>query len=177
MPGGKRAIRFSFDGAALSHDDIEPLETGAWLRQLRRLAMNLPQSKEALARSLRQSFYLAQLTPRPLRHVIGCNVAEQKFEQLLESGELLSAALALVGDRLNYNLTRLDGGRVEAEVWLPTEDPGSPALGPTPPFALHQAWLQCLATLDERVDFTQLTVRLPARHKSQSARRPKLTEH
>jgi hypothetical protein len=158
--------------------DIEPLETGTWLRQLRKLAASLPQSEEALVRSLRQSFYLAQLTPRPLRHVVGCSVAERELERLLESGELLTAALALVGDRLNYSLTRLDGGeRIEAEVWFPAEDSGSPVTGPAEPFAIHFAWLRCLATLNERVDFSQLAVGLPARHISQSSRRPKLTEH
>lgn len=162
----------------MSHDDIEPLETGAWLRQLRKLAMSLPQSEDALVRALRQSFYLAQLTPRPLRHVVGCSLLEREFERLLESGELLSAALALVGERLNYNLTRLDGGgRIEAEVWFPTEDCGSPVSGPSAPFAIYLAWLQCLAALNERVDFTQLSAGLPARRKSQSSRRLKLTEH
>jgi hypothetical protein len=162
----------------LRHDDIEPLDTGAWLRQLRKLAMSLPQSKEALVRSLRKSFYLAQLTPRPLRHVVGCSLPEREFERLLESGEVLTAALALVGDHLNYNLTRLDGGtRFDAEVWFPTEDCGSTVSGPTAPFAVYVAWLKCLATLDECVDLIQLAAGLPDRRISQSSQRPKLTEH
>lgn len=162
----------------MSDDDIEPLEAGAWLRQLKKLAMCPPQSEEALVRSLRQSFYLAQLTPRPLRHVVGCNLPEREFERLLDSGELLAAGLALVGDQLNYNLTCLDGGRrIEAEVWFPTEDSGPPVSGPAPPFAIHLAWLQCLATLDEYADFTQLAAGLPDQRKSQSSRRLKLTEH
>ena len=177
-PGGKRVIRSSFDGVALSHEDIEPLETGAWLRQLRKLASSLLHSEEALVRSLRQSFYLAQLTPRPLRHVVSCSLPEREFERLLESGELLSAALALVGDRLNYSLSRLEGGeRIEAEVWFPAEGSGSTVCGLAPPFAVHLAWLQCLATLDERTDFTPLLAGLPGQRKSQSSRRPKSTEH
>lgn len=175
--GGKRAFGLAQRGR-MSRVDIEPLETGVWLRQLRKLATSLPQNEEALVRSLRQSFYLAQLTPRPLRHVVSCSLAEREFERLLESGELLAAALALVGDQLNYNLTRLDGGRrIQAEVWFPTEDPGSPVSGPAAPFAIYLAWIQCLATLDEGVDFTELAAGLPDQRESQSSRRPKLTEH
>ena len=171
-------MRGGVDGVVLSHEDIEPLETGVWLGQLRKLASsNLP-SEEALIRSLRQSFYLTQLTPRPLRHVVGCSLPEPEFERLLESGELLSAALALVGERLNYNLSRLDGGgRIEAEVWFPSEGSGGNVSSLAAPFAIHLAWLQCLAALDERTDFTRLLAGLPGQRKSQSSRRPKSTEH
>lgn len=165
-------------GGIVRHDDIEPLETGVWLRQLRELATSAPQSAEALARSLRRGFFLVQLTPRPLRHVVSCSLSEREFEELLESDALLMAALELLGDRLNYSLTRLDGGRwAEAEVWFPHESPSSTASGPTAPFAIFQAWLQCLATLDERADFSQLPAGPPIRRKSQFSLRPRSTEH
>lgn len=158
--------------------DIEPLETGSWLRQLRELAMNAPQSEETLARSLRRGFYLAQLTPRPLRHVVGCTLPEREFEQLLESGASLTAALALVGDWFNYRLTRLGGGKpAEAEVWFSNESQRSTASGPAAQFAIFQAWLQCLATLDESADFTQWPADLPVRRKSQFSLHPRSTEH
>jgi hypothetical protein len=158
--------------------NIEPLETGTWLRQLRDLAMSAPQSEEALVRSLRRGFYLAQLTPRPLRHVVGCTLPEHEFEQLLESGASLTAALALVGKRLNYSLTRLDGGKpAEAEVWFPNESQRSTASGPAAQFAIFQAWLQCLATLDESADFNQWPAGLPVRRKSQFSLHPRSTEH
>ena len=162
----------------MSNDDIEPLEPRVWLRQLRKLAMTSPESGEALARSLRRGFYLAQLTPRPLRHFIGCSLPEREFERLLESGELLTAALALVGDRLNYSLTRLCGGkRIEAEVWFPNENPWATVSGSAAALAIFQAWLQCLATLDESADFSRLSADPPIRRKSQFSRRPKSTEH
>ena len=171
-------MRCGADEVVLSREDIEPLETGAWLGQLKKLASANPHNEESLVRSLRQSFYLTQLAPRPLRHVVGCSLPEPEFERLLESGELLSAALALVGERLNYNLSRLDaGGRIEAEVWFPSEGSGGDVTGLTAPFAIHLAWLQCLAALDERSDFTRLLAGLPDQRKSQSSRRPKSTEH
>lgn len=140
--------------------------------------MSPPRSEGALVRSLRQGFYLVQLTPRPLRHVVSCSLSERQFERLLESGELLAAALALLGDRLNYNLTRSDDGqRVEAAVWYPSEDARDCVSGSAGPFAIFQAWLQCLAALDESVKFTQLAADLPVLRKSQSLRRLKLTEH
>lgn len=124
--------------------------------------MIFPQTEEALARSLRRGFYLAQLTPRPLRHFVGCNLPEREFEQLLESGALLQAALSLVGDQLDHKLTRLDDGNLsEAAVWLPNESPSGTACSPVAPFAVFQAWLRCLATLDESADFSQLPAGFP----------------
>ena len=162
----------------MNHDDIEPLEPGVWLVQLRKLASSAPRSEEALNRSLRRGFYLAQLTPRPLRHIVDCNLSERKFEQLLETGAQLTAALALVGDRLNYRVARLDGGgRIEAEVWFPNEKPCGTASGLAVPVAIFQAWLQCLSTLDQRADFSLWSACLPAPRKSQSAQRQKLIEH
>jgi hypothetical protein len=162
----------------VSYDDIEPLETSAWLRQLRKLAAAPPECELALGRSLRQGFYLAQLTPRPLRQFVRCNLPEVEFERVLEDGELLTAALALVGDRLNYSLTRLDGGnRVEAAVWFPNEMPWGTLLGSDAPSAIFQAWLQCLATLDDSADFSQLPAGRPIPRRSQSELRPRSTEH
>lgn len=174
--GGKRAFLVQLCGGTVSHD-IEPLETGVWLHQLRELVETSRQCDEALARSLRRGLYLVQLAPRPLRYVLGSGPSESEFERLLESDALLPAALALVGDRLNYSLSRLDGGRLaEAQVWFPNEKPSRAAYGPAE-FALFQAWLECLATLDERADFSQFQAAPPSQRKSQFALRQRLTEH
>lgn len=178
MTRGSKQEYSSLGGVAVTQEDIEPLETGAWLRQLRKLASSPPQTDEALVKSLRRSFHLVQLTPRPLRHAIGCSLSEQEFERLLQAGDLLPAALALIGDGLNYTISRLDGGaRAEGEVWFPSESSGSTVVALSVPFAIHLAWHQCLAALDERTDFTRLLAGLPDQHKFQSSRRPKSTEH
>ena len=162
----------------MSHDDIEPLEPGIWLLQLRKLATRLPAEEAALVTCLRRGFHLVQLTPRPLRHVVACKVAEEEFEQLLESGALLPATVALVGDLLNYSVTQraVEGG-AEAEVWFPNEPAFSHATGTSAPFALFAAWLECLLTLERVDDPSQEGVTSPVRRRSQSGRRPKLTEH
>lgn len=163
---------------AVNHGDIEPLETGIWLRELGKLAQSCPRGEAALTRALRRGLYLAQLTPRPLRHLVGCSVTEPEFEQLLEAGELFKAARALVGDRLGYNLTRVDRGpRIEAEVWFPAENPCGISSGSSEAFALFQAWLECLAALDQEADFSRLSAYPPVRRKSQFSQRPRLTEH
>ena len=158
-------------------NDIEPLEPGVWLLQLQKLAARSPAEEAALVTCLRRAFHLVQLTPRPLRHVIACNVWEEAFEELLESGALLPAAVALVGDHLNYSLThRVVEGRAEAEVWFPNDPAFSHGAGSSAPFALFAAWLECLLTLD-RLDDSNQEFTSPVRRKSQSGRRPKLTEH
>jgi hypothetical protein len=162
----------------MSHDDIEPLEPGIWLLQLQKVATICPAEEAALAMGLRRAFHLVQLAPRPLRHLITCALSEQAFEELLEAGALLPAAVALVGDRLNYSLTQKSlEGRAEAEVWFPNDAAYSHATGSSAPFALFAAWLECLLTLDRPEDPNQERIKSPIRRKSQSARRPKLTEH
>ena len=84
----------------MSHD-VEPLETGVWLVQLRNLAMRRSRGEVELAASLRRAFHLAQLAPRPLHHLVGCPLPESEFERLLESETLLPAALGLLGNGFN----------------------------------------------------------------------------
>lgn len=173
---GEARVLVQLGGGTVSHD-IEPLETSVWLHQLRELVMTSRQSDEALARSLRRGLYLAQLAPRPLRLVLGIGPSESEFERLLEAEALLPAALALVGDRLNYSLSCLDGGRLaEAQVWFPNERPSTSASG-SAASALFQAWLQCLTALDEPADLSQFLAGPPTRRKSQVGLRPRLTEH
>ena len=59
--GRDKQMRCGADEVVLSREDIEPLETGAWLGQLKKLASSNPHNDESLVRSLRQSFYLTQL--------------------------------------------------------------------------------------------------------------------
>ena len=161
----------------MSHD-VEPLETGVWLAQLGDLATHPPQGDAALAVALRRGFYLAQLAPRPLRHLVACQVPENEFEQLLESGSLLRAALALLGKGLNYTLSHMDSaGRIEAEVWFSSECQGGMAAASSPPAAIFAAWLESLLALDENVGLGEAPPSLPVRRKCLSARRPRLTEH
>src|SRR5690606_19365337 len=111
-----------------------------------------------------------------LHHLIGCTVPESEFEHLLESETLLPAALALLGNGLNYALTRVNrAGGVGAEVWFSNECHGGTANASSAPSAIFGAWLDCLLTLDARFDDAPLNP--PIRRKCLSERRPRLTEH
>lgn len=161
----------------MSHYNIEPLEPTIWLLQLKKLAESIPAEEAELMRALRRAFYLVQLAPRPLRHVIACAEPEQQFEKLLQAGDLLAAAEALAGDPLQYILALGAKGGAEAEVRFPGAPASCRAVAPTAALALFAAWLQCLLTLDEPHEFGEDWARFPSPRKSLSGRRPKLTEH
>lgn len=159
--------------------DVEPLETGVWLAQLENLAANASHDEARLVACLRRGFHLALLAPRPLRHLIGCTASEPEFENLLEHRAMLPAALSLLGTSMNYTLSHLDSaGRIEAEVWFSNECHGGGAVAPTAPLAIFRAWLDCLTALERTTPKTDpVDPSLPALHRSQSGRRPTLTEH
>lgn len=161
----------------MSHD-VEPLETGVWLGQLRKLAARRARNEKELAAALRRGFHLAVLTPRPLRDLVACPLPESEFELLLESEAHLPAALALLGHGLNYTLSHLNrAGRIEAEVWFSNECEGGVARATTAPAALFAAWLNCLLTLDPRAGEASKLPSPPIRRRCLSERRPRLTEH
>ena len=161
----------------MSHD-VEPLETGVWLGQLRKLAVRRARFERELAASLRRGFHLAVLAPRPLRDLVACPLPESEFELLIESEAYLPAALALLGNGLNYALSHLNrAGRIEAEVWFSNEREGGVARATTAPVALFAAWLNCLLTLDRSASQAARLPSPPVRRRSLSERRPRLTEH
>jgi hypothetical protein len=156
----------------MSHDDIEPLQPRVWLLQVRKLAARTVAEDYRLEAAFRQALYLSQLTPRPLRHIVRCNLAEESFEELLEAQAFVPAAFALIGDHLGYRLTRAAGGdKVEAQVWLPGEETGYSARGPSIAPTILKAWLGCLATLDELARFTRMSALLPISYKAQAGLR------
>jgi hypothetical protein len=162
----------------MSYEDIEPLEPTVWLLQLKNLALRSLDERDELERALRHALHLAQLTPRPLRHLVSCGVAEDLFEELLKGGAFELAALALVGDRLGLRLVRASAGSpAEAEVWFHGEEEGASCSDPSLAIAILQAWLACLAALDRPAVFNRMSARRPSLHKARSGRRPHSTEH
>jgi hypothetical protein len=130
---------------------------------------------------LRHAFHLVQLTPGPLKGVVRCEYSESPFEELLEHGAFDSAAVALIGSPICFELnTRLDAGKrvVDAKVWLPNQA-GLPktASAESVASALLGAWSICLVALRQRSlgDGDQDPRQYP--HIVPPAQRPKLTEH
>lgn len=79
-------------------DDIEPLEFGAWFCRISHVSSWPIHETDTLERALRHSFHLVQLAPLALRPVINCAVSEDEFEALLDEGDQLGAATALICD-------------------------------------------------------------------------------
>lgn|SRR5690606_14765141 len=157
--------------------DVEPLEAGVWLGQLRKLASRRYRGDEKLAAALRRGFHLAVLAPRPLQHLVGCGLSESEFEQLLEANALFSAALALLGGGLDYSLSHINEvGRVEAEVWFSSDCRGGVGGASSAPAAIFRAWLNCLCALESAAP-GEMPLSPPIRRRWLSERRPRLTEH
>ena len=158
--------------------DVEPLETGIWLAQLGNLATRCSRDALDIAACLRRGFHLALLAPRPLRHLVGCSISEPEFEHLLERRAILPAALSLLGNSMNYTLTQLNSADgIEAEVWFSNECHGGCGTASVAPLAIFRAWLACLTGLQPSDEFDPVAPSLPTLRRSQSGRRPTLTEH
>jgi hypothetical protein len=132
-------------------EDIEPLEPAIWFQAIRKLFGCCDvKTAEELEMLLRHGYHLLQLTPRPLREVIGSDTGEVEFEELLATGAFDSAADRLVGPLLAYSVRRLRPGLYEAEIRLPGQDKASVARGSSIGLAVVRAWRESLLTLEER---------------------------
>ncbi|HVT54952.1 MAG TPA: hypothetical protein VHD34_02725 [Xanthobacteraceae bacterium] len=134
---------------------IEPLDPELWFQALERLSSRISASNDNDVESmLRHALHLVQLTPGPLKGVVRCEIGEDAFEAFLERGAFDSAAIALVGSPMCYELNcALEAGRrvIEARAWIPSQaaQPG-PAAGECLASALLGAWTGCLVALRRR---------------------------
>lgn len=162
-----------------SPDGIEPLEPELWFQALERLSGMGPAAE--CAHMLRHAFHLVQLTPGPLKGIVRCEVSESEFEEFLDCGALDSAAIALIGSPMCFELAcaLCDGQRtIEARVWLPAQT-GRPssAAGSCVHGALVGAWSNSLVSLRQRSHANANQVRRRSRHIAPPAPHQKLSEH
>jgi hypothetical protein len=163
-------------------DDIEPLEPDLWFRALERLSNRIVASdNNDVASTLRHAFHLVQLTPGPLKGVVRCELAESAYEQFLECGAFASAAAALIGSPMCYEVAcglRAGSRVIEAKAWLPGQT-GRPAVvsGDSLSSALMGAWAACLVGLRRRSLAPEDSTLHQFPHKAPPAPRPKLTGH
>lgn len=104
--------------------DIEPLELFEWFDRARVLLdkLNAIDPDSGIESALRRAFHFAQLTPHPLRDLVSPSISEADYEILLDNGAYVSAALALIGARVGYQLMRsINSDDVEATVCFSTD--------------------------------------------------------
>jgi hypothetical protein len=129
-------------------NEIEALDAETWFRTIEKLSRRLAQAEDGyLLPSLRQAFHLVQLTPRPLRCAISCNLGELAFEALLEAQATESAAQALVGPAMIYTLSAQSSGEFEATVTLAKTERLTPVRADSAAAALLVAWTNYLLGL------------------------------
>jgi hypothetical protein len=156
---------------------VEPLEPEIWFEQIRTLATRLSRlggdSPEAV---IRKAYYLVQLTPTPLRHVVRCQTDEAVFEQMLDSGAYDAAVTALIGSPVGFEISR-DAGRagISASVRLPDDAGVGAARDQTVARALLAAWSRCLEGLRTRATSDLNLGRDP--HIGRSAPPPRSSRH
>jgi hypothetical protein len=169
-------------GESGNSHEIEPLEPDLWFGAIERLSRKLPADNGGeLENMLRHGFHLVQLTPGPLKGTVRCEIGEEAFEELLDLGAFDTAALALLGSPMCFELVcSLDRGRrvVTGKAWLPGQD-GRPtvASGDSLAAALVHAWAKCLIALRQRS--LQEADPAPRRypHRAPLAQHQKLSEH
>jgi hypothetical protein len=165
-----------------SSQGSEPLEPELWFSAVERLSRKLSASNDSDVESmLRHALHLLQLTPGPLKGLVRCEIGEEAFEQFLEQGAFDSAALALVGSPMCYEMgTSLNGGArlIEARAWLPGQS-GRPssASAESLAVALLAAWSACLVALRRRSLAPAGSTLHQFPHIVRPERRPKLTGH
>ena len=130
--------------------EIEALDRNTWERALTELSGRSVKG-ECISRSLRHAFHLVQLTPSSLTHVVRCSLNEAKFENLLETEAFGEAALALLGDRLDYSLSHsASAGDVFAKVWYSEYQERCERTRDSAAAALFTAWMGCILSVCRR---------------------------
>lgn len=139
---------------------VEPLEPELWFEQTRTIAARIARlGDEAPDAVIRKAFFLIQLTPGPLRHVVSCQIEEAELERMLACEAYDAAVAALVGAPLGVEMAREpEQDVIRATVRLPGDGIVGVASDRTIARALLAAWSRCLdslfsnATLDLNLD-------------------------
>lgn len=156
---------------------VEPLQPELWFEQIRTIAARLSRlDGEAPDAVIRKAFYLIQLAPAPLRHVIACQTDESVLERMLADGAYDAAVTALVCAPIGFELSREpEEDMVEATVRLPGDAGVGVASDTTIARALLAAWSRCLEAL--RSNATADLTPDRGRRKAPPARHPRSFRH
>lgn len=135
--------------------EIEPLEPTIWFERLRSVGVRAlaldGHSPEPLFRHL---FHLSQLTPGPLKHLVSTQMSEESFEGLLDCEAYASAALALMGQGMDYRIASpIGGGKVTVALSLGSGPTIAEVTASCLASAFLLAYCKCICALADRAHF------------------------
>lgn len=124
---------------------VEPLDTALWFRQIEKIAGG---GFVGMEERLRHASHLLQLTPSAFRDVVRLAVSEERFEELLEAGDLDEAAHHLIGQPTALSVESEPGSeRVRAEISCVILNRVIQGTGETVAAAVLDTWTKCLLAL------------------------------
>jgi hypothetical protein len=133
----------------MSEEDIEPLTPELWFERIELIANRKLGSTE---NALRHALHLLQLTPRQWRPREYGTIDEERYEALLEAGDLDAAARTLVAaPTLTVSATSSPNG-VEVAIGCKTLNRTIHGKGDSIAAAILQAWTKCLFMLRSESD-------------------------
>lgn len=159
----------------MSESELRPLDANLWFESLERLRMAACGSGGQIEKRLRQSYYLANLTPLVFAKFANRDLPEADFEAFLAHSAFETAAVSLIGRNLSFEIVRTcPGPEASARVWAGDICGEAHVSSDCVASALIQAWLEFLLQLKGREQDMHLPARPKDRRKSRSAppRRP-----
>lgn len=127
------------------NEHIEPLSSSLWFQRIEKIANGELASTE---NALRHACHLLQLTPAPFRHVVRLAIEEERFEALLEAGDLDTAARHLIAQPTALTVEEgEDEPRVRATISCVILNRAIAGTGETVASAVLAAWTTCLLAL------------------------------
>ena len=158
-------------------DENSELAPSVWLKRIRLLDERLASDEADVESALRHAFHLSQLAPRPFDAVIGDPPDEAEFEERLDAGKYVEAAIALAqSPALEFEVVIPDGHAI-AKLSSAIFDVSASAKAVHEEKAVLQAWLRLMMKIAEQSPDETLKFQHPALRKRQSGQRPPLSEH
>ena len=125
-------------------DYVEPVAAALWFQRIDLIASG---ALGCVENSLRHASHLLQLTPLPLRPLIGPSVDDDTFEALLDAADFDTAALYLVTQPAALTIEEGKANLVRATIRCPVLNRNIAGTGETVANAVLNAWTTCLLAI------------------------------
>ena len=153
----------------MAEAELQPLDPSSWFESLGRLRSTARGPRSKIENRLRQSFYLTNLAPPPFSALAECVLEEAEFEALLKHAAFESAAIALLGRVLSFEIASTwPGPEVSARVWVEDICGEARVASDCVASVLVQAWLELLLQFRKRTPELPFPAPPKARRRSRS---------